>query len=699
MTDLKEWIDRNANRPLALATGTVLCLQLGYLGYLAHNEYSAQLRAIDRVVETASLGIQQDNRPLIEATLLTGLRNADAATVALCRGAAAELIYPPSAQDPCRATDGGIFRWLVRRKAMGPGQHDFVFIINGWTTFAPLAVIFGITIILSLAIISILIRARRRFAAEILDPLRQGLAAEKPLGISELEELRRKNQEHIALSRNQAVAAALFDFSAQVAHDIRSPLAVLEIVSNDPAQWEKKRAMLRNAISRLSGIANSVLIRYRTTETGKEALASETSAFEHGGPTSVQLLSSLIDSVVSTKPIEFGPGVEIGVEYDSDSYGLFAQVQRVEFQRVLSNLINNAVEALAKGPGWVRVALSSVNGEISVRVKDNGKGIPPEILAKLGQRGASYGKEGGHGRGLHHARSCAESWGGRLEIESPAQKGATVALLIPSADAPDWFATEVSLLAGAPVVILDDDPNIHDIWRKRLVDANAVVRDIRACYFLAPDDLRNWVNKNQAEALRATYLLDYELGEGAETGLDIATELGLLHQAILVTGRHDDDEVMAICKTLGIRLFPKELARLVPFRIRESDSPAIVTPVLFDAVLIDDDPLTRMTWQNEASESGKRFRAFSSSEAFIRGAAAIDFRTPVYVDAKLADGIDGAEESLRIHALGFGEIYLATGHPAERFANYQHLRGVVDKVPPWNANPGGPKSPASGDDA
>lgn len=696
MTDLKEWIDRNANRPLALATGTVLCLQLGYLGYLAHNEYSAQLRAIERVVETASLGIQQDNRPLIEATLLTGLRNADAATVALCRGAAAELMYPPSAQNPCLETQGGIFRWLVRRKAVGPGQHDFVFVINGWSTFAPLAVIFGITTILSLAILFILIRARRRFASEILDPLRQGLNAEKPLGISELEELRRKNQEHIALSRNKAVAAALFDFSAQVAHDIRSPLAVLEIVSNDPAQWEKKRAMLRNAISRLSGIANSVLIRYRTNEAGKEALASETSAFEHGEPASVQLLSSLIGSVVSTKPIEFGPGVEIGVEYDSDSYGLFAQVQQVEFQRVLSNLINNAVEALPKSAGRVRVALSSVNGEISVRVMDNGKGIPPEILAKLGERGASYGKEGGNGRGLHHARSCAESWGGRLEIESPGQKGTTVALLIPSADAPDWFATEISLLMGAPVVILDDDPIIHDIWRKRLAGANAAVREIRACYFLAPDDLRKWVNHNRAEAQRATYLLDYELGEGAETGLDIATDLGLHHQAILVTGRHDDDEVMANCKTLGIRLLPKELAGLVPFRIRESDS-AIITPVLFDAVLIDDDPLTRMTWQNEASESGKRFRAFSSSDAFIRGAAAIDCKTPVYVDAKLADGIDGAEESLRIHALGFGEIYLATGHPAERFASYKHLRGVVDKVPPWNANPGGPKSPATED--
>lgn len=694
MIDLKEWIDRNANRPLAFAIGTVLCLQLGYLAYLAHNEYSAQLRAIDRVVETASLGIQQDNRPLIEATLITGLRNADAATVALCRGAQAELLYPPSAQNPCRAMDERLLRWVVRRKSVGPGQHDFVFVINRWGTFAPLVVMLGITTVLSLAIIFILVRARGRFAAEILDPLRQGLNAGEPLEISELEELRRKNQEHIALSRHRAVADALFDFSAQVAHDIRSPLSVLEAVSSDAAQWEEKRAMLRGAIARLRGIADSVLSRYRMSETGKEALLSEEGVLEKAEPASVQLLSSLIGPVVSEKPVEFGPAVDIGVEYDADSYGLFASVQPVEFARALSNIINNAAEALGKDSGRIRVNLSSTGGDVVVRVTDNGKGIPPEVLAKLGQPGASYGKEGGHGRGLHHARSRAEAWGGRLEIESSVSQGTTVALCVPRADAPEWFASEITPLAKAAVVVLDDDTDIHDIWRRRFDGAGAAARSVRVCGFSAPNDLREWVKQNTVEAKRATYLLDYELGALPETGLDVASELGLQRQAILVTGRHDDDKMMAACHELGILLLPKELAALVPIRIRDSDSPLKVMPLRFDAVLIDDDPLTRMIWRNAAAEFGKRFRAYSSPEGFKRDCAEIDFRTPLYIDAKLADGMDGAKESLSIHELGYRELYLTTGHPAAAFAGLKHLRGVVGKEPPWSDTAVAPTSPA-----
>lgn len=693
MIDLKQWVDRNANRPLAYTVSTVLCLQVGYLAYLAQDEYTARLHRIDRVVETASLGIQQDNRPLIESTLITGLRNSDAATVALCRAGEVNLLYPPSTMNPCRETRGGLLQWTIRRKAVGLNAYEFVFVIDRLAAFGPLAVLLMITAALSLAVILVLLRARRRFTAEILDPLSQGLNADEPLGISELDELRRKNKEHIAMSRRQAVSDALFDFSAQVAHDIRSPLAVLEAVSSDDADWEKKRIMLRNAIGRLRGIANSVLNRYRTTATGKEALLSEAEAVESGEPVSVQLLSNLIGPVLAEKPVEFGPAIDIGVEYGSDSYGLFASIQPVEFARALSNLINNAAEALGKGPGRILIGLFSSDGDIAVRVKDNGKGIPPEVLAKLGQRGVSHGKEGGHGRGLFHARSRAEAWGGRLEIESLAGEGTTVTLFIPRADAPNWFASEITPHTKAAVIVLDDDPGMHDVWRKRFDDAGVVAQGVRLCDFQAPGDLRDWVKRNPAEAKRGTYLLDYEMGPGVETGLDIASELDLKGQAVLVTGRHEEKEVMAACRNLGVRLLPKELAALVPIRIRDCDSPCKPTPLRLDAVLIDDDSLTRMIWQNAASDLGKRFRAFSSTESFLRESAGVDFKTPLYIDAKLADGVDGAKESLRIHEMGFREIYLATGHPPSAFQGFKHLQGVVGKEPPWGVTPTSPKTP------
>ncbi|PIR19143.1 MAG: hypothetical protein COV48_03610, partial [Elusimicrobia bacterium CG11_big_fil_rev_8_21_14_0_20_64_6] len=227
MIDLKDWILRSVQRPLAYAIGTLLVLQIGYLSFLAHERYATQVHLIDRQVETASLGVQQGNRPLIESALIIGLRSSDAATVALCREGNPELLYPSGIADPCGRKPAA-FHWTVRRKAIGMAAHEFVFVVNGIRVFTPLAVLLTISLALSLAVFWILSRARDRFLRQVLEPLSDGLNAGKPLAIRELDDLRRRNQAHNELSRKQAVSDAIFVQSAQVAHDIRSPLAALE---------------------------------------------------------------------------------------------------------------------------------------------------------------------------------------------------------------------------------------------------------------------------------------------------------------------------------------------------------------------------------------------------------------------------------------------------------------------------------------
>jgi signal transduction histidine kinase len=677
MIDLKQWVDRNANRPLAYAIGTVLCLQVGYLAYLAHDEYAARLHRIERVVESASLGIQQDNRPLIEATLITGLRNSDAATVALCRAGEVNLLYPPSNENPCRTTRGGLLHWTIRRKAVGLDTYEFVFVINRLHAFAPLAVLLAIMAALSLAVVLILLRARKRFTVEILDPLRQGLNAEEPLGISELDELRRKNLEHIALSRRQAVSEALFELSAQVAHDIRSPLAALEVAAGSLAQLpEKKRLMVRSAVVRIRDIANSLLDRHRA-QAGNSTTA--------GIASEAQLLSSLIDPVVSEKRLQFRPRsrVEIELRLDASSYGLFAAVQPVEFKRLLSNLVNNAVEAFGEDAGTVGVGLSSRDGRALVSVQDSGKGIPPEILAKLGRRGQTHGKAGGSGLGLHHAQTNAASWGGSLEIASEVGKGTTATVFLPLAAAPDWFVPELQLSPSKTVVILDDDESIHQVWQGRLDALKAGEQDIEVVHISTPAEMRAWVKGNEDKALQALYLFDYEFLGYRETGLTLADELSLGQRVVLVTSRYDEPEVLAGCRRLKARLIPKGLAGSVPMRVGTAAPAETPERARLDAVLIDDDPLTTMVWENAASDFGKRLRTFSTPGEFFKEAGEIDRATPVYVDSNLGEGVDGGEESLRVHEMGFDEVYLTTGHEPGRFHQLKHLSGVIGKEPPW----------------
>lgn len=475
-----------------------------------------------------------------------------------------------------------------------------------------------------------------------------------------------------------AVNEKMSHFASQVAHDIRSPLAALDCAVGDVAQLpEDKRLLIRGAVCRIQDIANSLLRTQR-------AYAGE-SMPENLEAASSELLSSMVDPVVSEKRLQFRSQsrVQIELRLDVSSYGLFAAVQPVEFKRLVSNLVNNAVEALGESSGAVSVGLSSRDGHAIVSVQDSGKGIPLEVLARLGRRGETHGKAGGSGLGLHHARTSVESWGGRLELASEVGKGTTATLVLPLAPAPDWFVPEIRLTPGKAVVILDDDASIHQVWRGRLDVLKAAARGVEIVHASSPVEIRGWVKANEAKAEQALYLFDYEFLGHRDTGLSLAEELDLGARVVLVTSRYEEPEVLAGCRRLKARLIPKGLAGSVPIIVEAAALAPAAARERHDAVLIDDDPLTRMTWKMTAARLGKKLRSFESVADFLKESDGIDRTTPVYVDSELGNGAKGEVESLKIHGLGFGEVYLATGHGAEKFAGLAHLRGVVGKEPPW----------------
>jgi signal transduction histidine kinase len=498
-------------------------------------------------------------------------------------------------------------------------------------------------------------------------------------------------REQKRMAVESAVSQALFELSAQVAHDIRSPLAALEVAAGDVSQLpEDKRVLIRSAVNRIRDIANSLLSRQGTFSPGGK-ITDVTDASSDDAEAGPQLLSSLIESLVTEKRLQFRSNsrVEIEAWLDAASYGIFARVQSVEFKRLLSNLINNAVEASEDAPNSVRVNLSTRSDRARVSVHDNGKGIPPEILGKLGRLGETYGKTGGSGMGLHHARTSAESWGGHLELDSEVGKGTTATIDLPQAPTPDWFVSELSLLPNSAVVILDDDASIHQIWQGRFESARAKERGIEILHISTPDGLRAWVGTNGSKIQGALYLMDYELLGHLATGLSLAEELGIGDRTILVTSRFEEKGILTDSRRLKVRLIPKPLAGFVPIHVAEENAPRRL-----DAVLIDDDPLARMTWKMAASRAAKNFQPYSTMAEFLQAAGGIPRETPIYVDAELADGVDGAEASRGIHKLGFQEIYLATGHDAEKFSSFKHLRGVVGKEPPWNEASTTPRSPS-----
>jgi signal transduction histidine kinase len=487
-------------------------------------------------------------------------------------------------------------------------------------------------------------------------------------------------QNNLMLSERNAEIGRV---AAQVAHDIRSPLAALEVAAGDISQLpEKKRLLIRSAVGRIRDIANSLLDKNR-------ALAPGTDADQLSS--SVQLLSSLIASLVTEKRLQFRSRshIEIDAQIDAASYGIFAQVQPIEFKRLLSNLINNAVEALGTAAGSVQVSLSARLGHALISVQDNGKGIPPEIVERLGRRGETHGKSGGSGLGIYHARVSAESWGGNLEISSAVGIGTTITVSLPQASTPQWFVSELALVAGQTVVILDDDVSIHQVWQERLDALPKRENNLEIVHVTTPEEIRNWVKANERATREALYLLDYELLGYTDSGLSLAEELAIGDRSILVTNRHEESEIQEGCRRLKTRLIPKGLLGLVPIRIAQRLAHRAgltkVKPRDWDVILIDDDPLVRETWKVAADLAQKKLRVFPSADKFYLEAGSLNRDTPVYIDAALGHNSRGEIESRCIHDMGFTDIYLATGHKAEEFSTYAHLRGVVGKSPPWTS--------------
>jgi len=506
-------------------------------------------------------------------------------------------------------------------------------------------------------------------ATQLLQAIRQFIVYQKQLKTAEIE------------SEKQS---ALTLIASQVAHDILSPLAALEVAAGDVSQLpDNKRRLIRSAVGRIRDIANSLLNKNRAMTERSDGVAADKT------PPSIQLLSSLIESLVTEKRLQYHSRshVEIEARMDSTSYGIFAQVQAVEFKRLLSNLINNAVEAMGPDPGSVHVNLTARQGRVFVGVQDNGKGISPAVLEKLGRRGETHGKPGGSGLGIYHARTSAESWGGSLEIVSEVGKGTTTTLNLPLAPTPEWFVPKLSLIGGRDIVILDDDTSIHQVWRERLDALHVREHDIDVVHVSTPDEIRNWIKSNGSAARDALYLLDYELLGYQENGLSLAEELIIGDRSILVTNRNEEMGILEGCLKLKVRMIPKGLLGLVPICVVEQNADAVgqkrTVSRGWDAILIDDDPLVRETWNIAADLAQKKLRVYTSAAEFYREADSFGRDTPVYIDATLGNNSRGEEESRRIHAMGFAEIYLATGQKAEEFSAYQHLRGVIGKNPPW----------------
>src|SRR3990167_4373757 len=170
--------------------------------------------------------------------------------------------------------------------------------------------------------------------------------------------------------------AAVGLMMAQVVHDIRSPLAVLNMISSGLLKFNAEtQLMIRNAISRINEIANNLLIKFKGNQEINQTRQS------------VQQLIKNVGRIIAEKRLQY-QGSNVDFQYDIQAYVDAGEVDlpSSDFMRILSNLLNNAVESLDKS-GDVKVVVGLQDRQLRIDVIDNGCGMAPSVLKNVYQQG------------------------------------------------------------------------------------------------------------------------------------------------------------------------------------------------------------------------------------------------------------------------------------------------------------------------
>ena len=103
-----------------------------------------------------------------------------------------------------------------------------------------------------------------------------------------------------------------------------------------------------------------------------------------------------------------------------------------QIEQVMLALIQNAIDAMPKGGNlWLATRVNTTRREVEVEVRDDGMGIPQEILPQIFEPFLTT-KESGHGVGLGLAisRSIIEQHNGRIDVHSEVGNGTRFSLAL-----------------------------------------------------------------------------------------------------------------------------------------------------------------------------------------------------------------------------------------------------------------------------
>lgn len=434
------------------------------------------------------------------------------------------------------------------------------------------------------------------------------------------------------------------NISKQVSHDIRSPLSSLVSISHQLNIDQKLNSVLKDSIQRIIDIVDKI---------------DKCNDHKKVDKVNVRLVS-LLNKICHEKRVEFiNDSIEVKLDVTSNDISLASQVVPSELSTIISNLVNNSIEA---GANFVEVSLSEEMDCNIIKVKDNGRGVDDSLKEIIFDEGKSFNKTNGNGLGLYHAREMMESWGGKIVVKSGSPGGFVVLLYLPKQEFDGVVA--VPLKEGAIIVVVDDDRGVHKLLEEKFEEYKSHLSGVRFFDKFSGIDVGLFSDN-------VLFFVDQNIVGDDIKGFDFIKKNNLETLSLLMTHDYNNENLVNKCKSQGVSLVDKNLLPILPMRFIKPDC-------FKEIVLIDDDDLLTRTWKILSNDKVK-VKSHKSVEEWLSHMYSYSKDVILLIDNNISGDRCGKKVATDAYVNGFKNIYLYSGEKVEIDDEMDWLKGVIFK--------------------
>lgn len=234
--------------------------------------------------------------------------------------------------------------------------------------------------------------------------------------------LREFNVRHVQEISQAERLSLVGRFARSIIHDLKNPLSIIGLTAEMVGSENASPELRRQAAGRIQQQVDRV-----------NELIREILEFTQGGGAEAVLAPENFATFVQNVTGELRAELEmkgVAIHFETEPPAVPMLISPARLRRVFHNLMHNAAQAMPDG-GIVMLRFMLKEARVITEIEDTGPGIAPEILRRLFEPFATFGKQSGTGLGLSICKRIIEDHNGRIWAESKPGRGAIFVFSLP----------------------------------------------------------------------------------------------------------------------------------------------------------------------------------------------------------------------------------------------------------------------------